>query len=97
MSATRTFIVYFEPGPGWVIGLDLFGQELDEHEAYLRTLAEAGEVLLAGPLTDGTAAVTVLRVPDEATARARVAADPAVRDGLFEARVVEWSPIVTAG
>jgi uncharacterized protein YciI len=45
---------------------------------------------LAGPLTDDAGGAVVLDVADEAEARAIVAADPAVKSGLFVHEMHPW-------
>jgi uncharacterized protein YciI len=56
-----------------------------EHSAYLERLLEQGTLILAGPtwgqpLNDG---VAIFDAPDEAAARAVMAADPAITSGLM--------------
>ena len=56
-----------------------------EHSAYLERLLDEGTLILAGPtwgqpLNDGLA---VFEAPDESTARAVMAADPAITSGLM--------------
>jgi uncharacterized protein YciI len=70
-----------------------------QHFAYLKQLADAGEVLLAGrTLTtdERTFGVVVFVADSEARARQLVADDPAVRHGVMRAellpfRVALWS------
>ncbi len=53
------------------------------HLDHLRPLSEAGKVVLAGPLLDGTGSLIVLRVDSAAEAWALVARDPYVVNGVF--------------
>jgi uncharacterized protein len=60
---------------------------LEQHFAYMRTLAESGKLLLTGPTLDGAYGVAILKVTEAADADALVRADPAVAAGLFEPRL----------
>lgn len=58
----------------------------EAHFAYLKAATAAGRVLLAGRCQDGIGpAIVVFEVDSEAEARAFMAADPFVRDGLMRA------------
>ncbi|MFO7609006.1 MAG: YciI family protein [Candidatus Krumholzibacteriia bacterium] len=71
---------------------------IGEHFAYLQDLAARGTVKLAGrTLTTGpeTFGICILEAADEATARAVMEGDPAVRHGvmtaeLFPFRIALW-------
>ncbi len=56
---------------------------LQRHFAYLDEQRAAGRLLLAGPALDGAYGVAILKVTTASEAEAFVAADPAVREGLF--------------
>ena len=49
-----------------------------------------GSMKLAGPLTDDTGGAVVLEVADESEAKAIVAADPAVKSGVFVHEIHPW-------
>ncbi len=61
------------------------------HQAYIRRQFEAGVYHMAGPLTDGgrIRGMVILSAPSAEAAEAIVAADPAVREGVF---AVEMHP-----
>lgn len=53
------------------------------HLEHLRPLAAAGKVVLAGPLTDGTGSLIILRLDSAEEVWAVVARDPYVVNGVF--------------
>jgi uncharacterized protein YciI len=88
---TTLFALVYRPGPRWVSGAPLAHQPLGPHRAYIRGLARAGRILLAGPFLDGAAGgLVALRAPDTEAAAAVLAADPAVRDGVLMGEVRPW-------
>jgi len=55
------------------------------HLEHLRPLAQAGAIVLAGPLTDGTGSLIVLATDSAAEAWQIAARDPYVINGVFGA------------
>jgi len=67
------------------------------HLAYLQPLADAGTVVLAGPIGDGSGAMVVIRASSEEAARALVAADPYTIAGVGADHVIRpWNVVVPA-
>jgi uncharacterized protein len=69
----------------------------DAHMAHLSGLHDAGKLLAAGPLADGSRqyrGLSIMRVNTD-EARALEEADPAVRAGVFEVVALPW--MVPAG
>jgi uncharacterized protein YciI len=62
-------------------------RSIDEHFEHLQRANRAGSLVLAGPCLDGAFGVVVFKAKDEEDARAFVAADPAVRDGIMRAEL----------
>ncbi len=60
---------------------------MERHFQYLREGDAAGRVLLAGPCLDETFGLVLLRLPDEAAARAFMFADPAVKENVMMAEL----------
>ena len=85
-----TFLVIYRPGPAWLPGKPVSQQPLTEHGKYMLSLFVNGSMKFAGPLTDDAGGAVVLQVVDEAEARAIVAADPAVKDGIFVHEIHPW-------
>jgi uncharacterized protein len=66
-----------------------------EHRGWLSGLVEKGTVRATGPWTDGSGALILLDVPDEAAARELMAQDPFAHAGLVEAvRITGWQPVM---
>jgi uncharacterized protein YciI len=67
----------------------------DAHLAHLANLHEAGDLLVAGPLTDETfRGLSILKVEPE-RARELAEQDPAVQIGRFSVKLIPW--MVPAG
>ena len=66
-----------------------------EHRDYLAGLSAQGDLAISGPLVGGVPGALLIFVAEsEDGARALVAADPFVRDGLVaELTVREWNPV----
>jgi uncharacterized protein YciI len=65
-----------------------------QHRERLKAHHAAGEIVMAGPLTDGTGAVMVWTAPDETTLRALMAQDPYYETtSVSVASVREWDPL----
>jgi uncharacterized protein YciI len=62
----------------------------DAHMSYLADLHEAGHLLAAGPVEGGDVrGLSVLAVPPERALELKQA-DPAVRAGVYEVRMLRW-------
>jgi uncharacterized protein len=68
-----------------------------DHLAYLQTLLDAGTVVLAGPVGDGSGAMMVLQVDSEEEARRVVESDPYTAAGVGVDHVLRpWNVVVPA-
>ncbi len=66
-----------------------------KHRAWLGDLVEQGIVRATGPWTDGSGALILIDVADEAAARALMAQDPfAQRDLVDAVRITGWNPVM---
>jgi len=66
-----------------------------KHRAWLGDLVEQGVVRATGPWTDGSGALILVEVADEAAARELMAQDPFAQRGAVEAvRITGWSPVM---
>lgn len=64
------------------------------HREYLAELKAAGKLVAAGPFIDGTGALLVYDVADEAELRDILAKDPYTPAGVYElATLAEWQPL----
>jgi uncharacterized protein YciI len=78
------FIVERPIGERWIRGLGPREQPLwDEHAAFMDDLFDAGSIMLAGPLIDGSGAVIVMEAADEDEVRRLLADDPWIVEGDF--------------
>jgi uncharacterized protein YciI len=84
------YLVIYRPGPAWLVGKSVLEQPLKEHGKYMLSLYIKGSMKLAGPLTDDAGGAVLLAVADESEAKAIVAADPAVKSGIFVYEMHPW-------
>jgi uncharacterized protein YciI len=86
-------VVRMEPGSGWDPSVGSRDQRLwDEHAAFMDDLFARGLIELAGPLADGSGAVTVVRSDSVDEVRAWFESDPwTVHDVLPVREVSEWT------
>ncbi|MFF0270436.1 YciI family protein [Kribbella sp. NPDC004536] len=64
------------------------------HREYLAELKTAGKLVAAGPFADGTGALLVYDVADEAELRDILAKDPYTPANVYElATLAEWQPL----
>ena len=73
-------------------GKDKRPQHRPAHLQHLEPLARAGQVVLAGPFTDGTGSLIVVDLPSRAAVWELVGRDPYVVNGVFNH--VEVKPFV---
>jgi hypothetical protein len=64
------------------------------HRQYLTNLLAAGQLVCAGPFTDGSGALIVYEAPDAAAAEAIIRADPFCAAGVFLGwKLYPWNPV----
>ena len=96
------FAVTREAGPAWIDGKGAFDQPaVNEHAAFMNTLADDGFVLFAGPLAGSEQGrIRVLLIADastEADIHHRLADDPWTRtEHLVTTKVESWNLFVGA-
>ena len=88
------FVFLHTPGASWRADKSIFEQLLEEHFAYMTELEASNVLKLGGGFTDNAGAMGILEVDTLETAKAIVANDPAVRDGIMNASVHPWLPSV---
>jgi len=86
-------VVRMVPGSGWNPAVGSRSQRLwDEHAAFMDDLFDRGLIELAGPLADGSGAMSVIRSDSVDEVRRWFEADPwTVHDILPVADVREWT------
>jgi uncharacterized protein YciI len=85
-----TYLVIYRPGPAWLVGKSVLEQPLKEHGKYMLSLYIKSSMKLAGPLIDDAGGAVLLAVADESEAKTIVAADPAVKSGIFVYEMHPW-------
>ena len=74
--------------------LEIRARVRPRHLAYLRSLLEAGALVMAGPWADESGALVLFRAADEDQARAMVDADPYAAEGATTGhRLREWTVV----
>jgi len=95
--ADRWFLVTQAKGPAWDhTRLRREQAGWPEHAAFMDALAEAGVVVLGGPVgpADGEDALLVLDVADEAAVHASLAGDPWSGTVLVTSSVEPWTVLL---
>jgi uncharacterized protein YciI len=89
---TRLFAVIRQRGPAWDDSIplpDLPG--FRAHSDFVTAMEAEGFLVLGGPLEGTDKALLVIRAPDEAAIRARLAEDPWGEDYLVLAGIHPWN------
>ena len=90
----KTYAFIYAPGPQWLAGRPVTEQNLGAHRAYMADLYARGRVLLGGPfLDDAGGGVALVRAKGRDEATALLAADPAIREGVFTGVVRRWHAV----
>jgi len=90
----KTYAFIYAPGPQWLAGRPVTEQNLGAHRAYMADLYARGRVLLGGPfLDDAGGGIALLRAKGRDEATALLAADPAIREGVFTGVVRRWHAV----
>jgi uncharacterized protein len=89
--ATPTYLVIYRRGPQWADGKAMSEQQgMREHFAYYVDLHRKGLLKSGGGFTDDSGGAAVLEAADDAAAAAILAADPAVKGGVFAYELKRW-------
>ena len=86
----QRFALIYSRGPAWVTGKPLAQQDLAAHRDWLADLHRKGTLVVAGPFTDESGGMAIIDATDEREARATLAADPAIINGVFVAELHAW-------
>ena len=86
-----SYLCVYRPGPRWLPGKPLSEQPLREHGRYMLDLYKRGVMRLAGRFADDSGGAMLFGADDEASARAIVAADPAVVAETFTYELRQWA------
>ncbi|MEW5685682.1 MAG: YciI family protein [Pseudomonadota bacterium] len=89
------FLFVYSAGPAWKQGQPLSVQGLGPHGMYMTKLFKDGVVLAGGPSTAPEGGgLAIVKARDAAEAKALLAADPAIKDGIMTAEVRNWRPLM---
>jgi len=93
MKPNKAFLMFRNPGPGWVPGTSTRQQPLwDEHAAFMDRLDDQGRIILAGPYADSSRALVILEAGDVDEALRLLCDDPWVSAGiLVDGEAIEWT------
>jgi uncharacterized protein YciI len=90
-GAQNAYLVLYRRGPAWVEGKPMREQpSLPEHFAFYLDLHRQGRLIAGGGFTDESGGAAVFSAAGDEEAAALVAADPAVRSGVFRHELQRW-------
>jgi uncharacterized protein YciI len=95
--ARQLFLFLFRPGPAGQPGVPMRQQNLREHGAYHARLVQEGRSVAGGGYVGEDGGMAIVRAADLAEAQAMLAADPAIRNGVFAAELRQWQPRFDSG
>jgi len=89
----KTFIILFDPGPGWDESKEIEKQDhWNEHVNFVDDLFDKGKVLTAGPIAHYNRIVIVYEAADESEVRITFKDDPFILNGILHLEsVMEWN------
>lgn len=88
----QLFLILFRPGPAWRAGVPMRQQDLRAHAAYHDRLVREGRSVAGGGYVGEDGGLAIIRAANRAEAEAMLAADPAIRNGVFAAELRQWAP-----
>jgi len=88
----QLFLFLFRPGPAWRSGVPMREQDLRDHAAYHARLVREGRSVAGGGYIGEEGGMAIVRAASLDEARAMLAADPAIRNGVFVAELRQWAP-----
>jgi uncharacterized protein YciI len=84
------FALCYRPGPAWLAGKRVFEQPLAGHLAYMRSLHDAGKIVVGGPYTDDSGGMVAVEADSHEAALEILEGDPAIEDGVMVGDVHPW-------
>jgi uncharacterized protein YciI len=91
------FLFLSRPGPAWRAGRPMREQDLRAHAAYHAQLLRDGRSFAGGGYVGEDGGVAIVRAAGVDEARAMLAADPAIQNGVFVAEFRQWAPRFHSG
>jgi len=87
------YVVRWRAGEFFPAGQVFDPLSLKMQSEYIFTLAQQGKVFMAGPFADGSGAMTIFNIDDEAEILSIINNNPAVVSKIVAADYVLWKPI----
>ena len=88
----QLFLFLYRPGPAWRPGVPMVQQDLRAHGAYHARLVREGRSVAGGGYVGEEGGMAIVRAASLDEARAMLAADPAIQNGVFAAEIRQWRP-----
>lgn len=88
----QLFLFLYRPGPAWRAGRPMREQDLRAHGAYHARLLAEGRGFAGGGYVGEDGGLAIVRAAGLDEARAMLAADPAIVNGVFVAELRQWAP-----
>jgi uncharacterized protein len=88
----QLYLFLYRPGPAWRAGVPMRQQDLRDHAAYHGRLLREGRSFAGGGYVGEDGGLAIVRAAGLEEARAMLAADPAIRNGVFVAELRQWAP-----
>jgi uncharacterized protein YciI len=88
----QLYLFLYRPGPAWRAGVPMRRQDLRDHAAYHGRLLREGRSFAGGGYVGEDGGMAIVRAATLEEARAMLAADPAIRNGVFVAELRQWAP-----
>jgi uncharacterized protein YciI len=88
----QLYLFLYRPGPAWRAGVPMRQQDLRDHAAYHGRLLREGRSFAGGGYVGENGGLAIVRAANLEDARAMLAADPAIRNGVFVAEIRQWVP-----
>lgn len=86
------YLFTYRPGPAWKAGAPMGRQNLATHAAYWKRMVAGGRAFAAGGFSTSEGGMAIVIAANIDEARAMLAADPAILNGVFTATIEEWTP-----
>jgi uncharacterized protein YciI len=88
----QLFLFLYRPGPAWRPGVPMPRQDLRAHGVYHARLVREGRGVAGGGYVGEEGGMAIVRAATLEEARAMLAADPAIQNGVFAAEIRQWQP-----
>lgn len=92
VAPRQIFLFLYRPGPTWRAGRPMREQDLRAHGAYHARLLREGRGFAGGGYVGEDGGMAIVRAAGLEEARAILAADPAILNGVFVAELRQWAP-----